>query len=87
MTAQDLSDKIAPLWMKNHGTPRDEILGLHEAADKLIKALESGDTEQMQKRVASAFIGVLSIAKTLRITDLEGIVKKRITDIEKQLLS
>jgi hypothetical protein len=85
MNLQDLLNQVSPLWEKNHHTPSEEILGLHESADKLHKAFLVNDQQRINKGVANAIIGALSIAKTLNIENLEDVLQKRIEDLKNKL--
>jgi len=66
-------------------TPEGSVLGLHESATKLWVAVKRQDKNEVEKRIASALIGVLLAANTLEVSDLENCFQKRMVEIEGEL--
>lgn len=61
---------------------RDSVLSLHEAATKLwVVAATKKDREEIERRVANAFIGACDAAHALGIENVEQIISRRIGEL------
>ena len=66
-------------------TLEKEILGMHEATTKLWETIvnEKNNTDEVNKRVASALIAVFVIVDKLGVQDLELCLKNRMEEIKR----
>jgi len=59
-----------------------KILGLHESATKLwVSVMGKKEQEEIDRRVASALIGVLLLAKHFNVENLEDAYLKRLEEV------
>ncbi|MBI2436237.1 MAG: hypothetical protein HYV41_00615 [Candidatus Magasanikbacteria bacterium] len=61
----------------------NQVLALHESATKI---WEAKDLELKQKRVVNALISVLLLADSLKISDVSGLLERRLVELEKETL-
>ena len=63
-------------------TDETQILGLHESATKLWIAVKvKKDQTEIDRRIASALIGVMFLAKHFKVGNLEEAFSKRVKEV------
>ena len=81
--AEKMNDDLTKLGLdEDSKTDETQILGLHESATKLwIAAKAKKDQAEIDRRVASALIGVMVLARHFKVANLEEAFLKRVKEV------
>jgi len=66
-------------------TPKESILGLYESVYKLsVPTIVNRNRSEVEKGLANVLVGIIDVAKTFKINDLENILEKRLEELKKE---
>jgi hypothetical protein len=79
--SQDVHEKLLELDTGRDRFPEIEILAIHESVTKIYSSFKY-NKDEIPKRVASAFIGILEVADILGVKNLEKEIYSRLEEIK-----